>query len=497
MTAPTVRVRFAPSPTGLLHIGGLRTALYNYLVARKERGQFVLRIEDTDRTRFVVDAEQYIYDSLRWAGIEPDEGPKEPGSYGPYRQSERLDLYRKYADLLVEAGKAYLAFDTEGDIETLRNRPDTGTGTARYDASTRMSMRNSLTLPPDEVERLKSAESYVIRLLVPDNTTIVFTDTVRGEVAFDSAEVDDQILVKSDGFPTYHLANVVDDHEMAITHVIRGEEWLPSTPKHILLYRAFAWEPPAMAHLPLIMSPSGGKLSKRSGDRHGIPVFVLEYAEAGFEPEAVINYIALLGWHPGSDQERFELSELIASFSLDRVGSAGVQFDMDKLRWFNQQYLRELPTTQLAMRMRTHVEASGYSATDEQLEAIAELLRDRLTMSRDVLDFAEFFRDPAEYDAVSVQKRWKASTSGLVSGFADRLEALDDWRAPALEEALEAFIADSGVGKGQFMPALRLALSGRPNGPDLFKSMELVAQDNTLRRMRAAAAQLSTEAASS
>lgn len=495
MTVSDVRVRFAPSPTGLLHIGGLRTALYNYLVARRQGGVFVLRIEDTDRERYVEEAEEYIRRSLEWAGLQPDEGPDTPGQFGPYRQSERLERYRACAEQLLESGRAYRAFDSEDELEALRNRDG---GNTRYDASTRMSMRNSLTLPEREIERLLDASvPYVVRLRVPERSTIGFNDLVRGEITFKSSEVDDQVLLKSDGYPTYHLANVVDDHEMRISHVIRGEEWLPSTPKHILLYEAFGWNPPQMAHLPLILSPTGGKLSKRSGERHDIPVFVLDYARRGYEPEAVLNYIALLGWHPGSDRERFSMDQLVETFSLDRVGSSSVQFDMDKLNWFNQQVLRDMPDRRVLESARPFLDRAGYSVADDYLLSAIELVRDRLVVAGDIVQYNEFFREPESYDEGAVRKRWKASTSSLVSSFAERCDSLDDWQAATLESMLETFVEDSDIGKGAIMPALRIALSGKASGPSLFGTMAILGKDTTVRRLRRAASVLSAKAATS
>ena len=488
-----VRVRFAPSPTGFLHIGGLRTALYNYLLARKTGGTFVLRIEDTDQGRYVETAEDYIRESLAWVGITPDESPHKPGAFGPYRQSERTEIYRRHADELVSAGKAYLAFDTAEEIDALRQRgPESGS--SRYDHSTRMEMRNSLTLPPAEVQRMRSeGHEFVVRLKVPSNASVNFRDLVRGEVAFDADAIDDQVLVKSDGFPTYHLANVVDDHAMEISHVIRGEEWLPSTPKHMLLYEAFGWSPPAMAHLPLILSPTGGKLSKRNADKYGIPVFVLEYRDAGYEPEAVINYLALLGWHPGSDRERFNLADLVAAFSVERVGSAGVQFDLNKLRWFNEQVLREMPPSRLVAAIAPHARTAGFDGSDADLAAVAELLRDRLTLAKDASEYSEFFGDPVEYDRDAVKKRWKEDTSGLVRSLADTWSSTRRWTAESISEALEAYVTAAGVGKGRIMPAIRIAISGRASGPDLFPSLEIIGREATLRRLIAAADALGSE----
>ena len=351
--AQSMRVRFAPSPTGYLHIGGLRTALYNWLLARRHGGTFVLRIEDTDRTRFVEGAEDDILSSLKWAGLDIDEGPEEGGAFGPYRQSDRSERYAEIAQELMRRGQAYIAFDDAEAIEAMRERHRADDNpNPRYDHTTRMGMNNSLTRPEDEVkERVEAGEPHVIRLLVQPGLSVTFRDAIRGEVTFKSDEVDDQVLVKSDGLPTYHLANIVDDHDMQITHVIRGEEWLPSTPKHVLLYQALGWDVPMMAHLPLILSPTGGKLSKRNAEKQGIPVSVAQYRDTGYEPEALFNFLALLGWNPGTEQELFSLEELTASFALDRVGQSGVQFDMQKLQWFNEQWIRSMPDAALAERI--------------------------------------------------------------------------------------------------------------------------------------------------
>ncbi len=489
-----VRVRFAPSPTGLLHIGGLRTALYNYLFARRFGGTFVVRIEDTDQTRFVPEAEDYIFDALAWAGIQPDESPRHGGDFGPYRQSERLELYRTVAEQLVRDGHAYVAFDTEEEIDRMRASGADG-APARYGTATRGAMSNSLTLTPEEVSRrISASEPHVIRLLVPEGREVSFTDAVRGPVSFHSDELDDQVLLKSDGYPTYHLANVVDDHEMAISHVIRGEEWLPSTPKHLLIYEALGWEAPDMAHLPLILSPTGGKLSKRSGDKYGIPVFVLDYRDQGFESEAVINYLALLGWHPSSDRERFSLEELTTEFAIDRVGSSGVQFDIDKLRWFNEQVLREMPTARLVEAVAPYVAGAGFEVSHEELIPVVELLHDRLSHARDILQYREFFEDPASYEEKAVKKRWKEDTSDIIRSLADELAALEDWSAPHIEQGFDRYVETSGFGRGRVMPATRIAVSGRASGPDLFPSLALLGRTTVLRRLSAAADVLAVEA---
>lgn len=488
-----IRVRFAPSPTGLLHIGGLRTALYNYLFAKRNNGTFVLRIEDTDRERFVEEAEADILESLNWAGLDVDEGPDGGpdggpggGKYGPYYQSQRRELYRKYAGELIQAGHAYYAFDTPEQLEELRSRDG---GTARYDMHTRDSMANSLTLPGDEVKRrLDAGEAHVIRLKVPSDKRIAFDDAVRGSVSFASEEVDDQVLVKSDGMPTYHLANVVDDHEMQISHVIRGEEWLPSTPKHILLYEFFGWQPPTFAHLPLILSPTGGKLSKRNADRAGIPVSVRQYREAGYEPEALINFLAFLGWNPGDEREVFSLDELAAAFSLDRVGSSGVSFSMDKLRWYNENHLRLLDESELLSRAQPALTAKGYDQAGEAyLRDVASLMRERIVFASDLAtECAYFFEAPDSYEEAGVKKRWKEDSPALLTAYADRLEALDNFSAEAAETVLREVADEHEAGAGRIIHPTRLALSGVTFGPGLFEMMELIGKDECVLRMRKA-----------
>ncbi len=488
--APDVRVRFAPSPTGLLHIGGLRTALYNYLFARKHAGTFILRIEDTDRTRYVEEAEQDIREALRWVGLAYDEGPEIGGPHAPYYQSQRKDLYQRYAQQLVEAGHAYYAFDTEEEIEAMRERrKKEGQAAPKYDALTRTEMRNSLTLPAEEVERLlEEGTEHVIRLKVSRGETVRFEDVVRGHVSFETAGIDDQVLIKSDGMPTYHLANVVDDHRMQITHVIRGEEWLSSTPKHVLLYRYLGWEPPVMAHLPLILSPEGGKLSKRDADELGIPVFVKDYREAGYEPEALVNFLALLGWNPGTEQEIFTLEGLVEAFSLERVGSSGVQFDLDKLQWFNQQHLRAKSPAELAERARPYLEAEGLDPEADYLEAVIDLVQDRIHRIEEVATTNRFFfEDPETYEEKGVKKRWKSDSAELVRAYADRLERLDGFDTDAIEAELRDLADECGVGAGRIIHPTRLSVSGLSYGPGLFSMMAVLGKDTCIRRMRRAA----------
>ena len=487
-----VRVRFAPSPTGLLHIGGLRTALYNHLLARRHGGAFVLRIEDTDRARFVEEAEEDITESLRWAGLACDEGPGAGGPHAPYHQSARTGLYREAVDRLVAGGHAYYAFDTAEEIEAMRARLQSAENPApKYDAATRGGMRNSLTLPAEDVQRrLDAGEAHVVRLRVAEGEAVGFADLIRGEVSFDTSALDDQVLLKSDGLPTYHLANVVDDHAMRITHVIRGEEWLPSTPKHLLLYRALGWAPPAFAHLPLILSPSGGKLSKRNAETMGIPVSVRQYREAGYEPEALVNFLALLGWHPGDEQELFTLEELVARFSLDRVSHSGAKFDLDKLNWMNGQWLRALPAELLAERARPAVEARVGPVEDARLVGAAALLRERLDFAHDLANAAYLFQDPETYDESGVKKRWKPESARLVRLYADRLEVAPAFDAATAEAALRALAEAEGVGAGQLIHPVRLAVTGVTAGAGLFETLVVLGCEAVVRRLRRAADRL-------
>lgn len=489
----SVRVRFAPSPTGRLHIGGLRTALYNALFARSHNGTFILRIEDTDQERYEEGAEVDLMDALDWAGLDYDEGPEVGGPHTPYYQSKRADLYRSYADELVEQGHAYYAFDTPEEIDAMREHLEAdGVSNPTYDASTRDGMRNSLTLSDDEVQDLLAQGTpHVIRLKVPRRETIRFEDVIRGYVSFEASEMDDQVLIKSDGLPTYHLANVVDDHLMDISHVIRGEEWLSSTPKHILMYRYFGWEPPTLAHLPLIMSPEGGKLSKRDANELGIPVYVTDYREAGYEPEALINFLALLGWNPGTEQELFSMDELADAFSLERVGSSGVQFDMDKLAWFNGQYVRQLSVDELAAKARPFIEAEGYTVSDERLHFICEIMHDRLDKVSDLAtDTRYFFEAPDAYDPEGVKKRWKDDSADLLEEYADRLEEADTFDTDTVNTLLRDLADANDVGAGRIIHPARLAVSGRTFGPGVFGLLVSVGKDECIDRLRTAVERL-------
>ena len=500
MSTP-VRVRFAPSPTGFLHIGGLRTALFNYLFARHHGGTFVLRIEDTDQARFVDGAEADIVRALEWCGIAIDEGPHAGGPHGPYRQSERGELYAKAAAKLIEEGHAYYAFDTQEEIETMRERlRSSGNPSPAYDSITRQSMKNSLTLPQEEVERrLASGEAHVVRLKVPRRETVRFEDRIRGVVSFETKGLDDQVLMKSDGLPTYHLANVVDDHEMGITHVIRGEEWLSSAPKHMLLYRYLGWEPPVMAHLPLIMSPSGGKLSKRKAEMEGIPVNARDYIDHGYEPQALVNFLAYLGWSPGDDSEIHSLEELAGLFTLERVGKAGAVFSHKKLLWYNEHYLRQVDDEALYTRVLALAAEQGVTGFDpDVLRRAVPLLKERITRAEEILTLGAFFLgDPEHYDPDALGK-WQESTPDLLRAYRKELESLTEaqFEAPLLKERLQETAKAHGAGMGKLMMPVRVCVSGLGFGPDLFDSMELLGRETVLRRMELALARLSGPGAS-
>lgn len=494
-----LRLRFAPSPTGALHIGGVRTALYNYLLAKKHGGTFILRIEDTDQARFVPGAEDYIKEALEWFGLVPDEGPGYGGDHGPYRQSERKELYQKYTTQLVEAGRAYYAFDTPEELAAQREQDPN----FKYDASVRMRLKNSLTLPQEEVAHaLAEGKDYVIRLKVPENETVSVQDKVRGQVSFDSNELDDKVLLKADGMPTYHMANVVDDYLMEITHVIRGEEWLSSTAHHVLLYRALGWESrmPEFAHLPLILRPDGkGKLSKRDGARFGFPVFPLSwngqteedsftgFREYGFLPEAAINFLALLGWNPGTEQEVFSLEELVDTFSVERINKSGTRFDIDKAKWFNQQYIIKADAGYLLEKVRPIIKAHGYEPGDAFLRGFIELMRERaITLG----DFWEngyfFFEEPREYDEKMIQKRWAPERKGLFDELAGQLHSLNGYTAENIKAQAEAFINEKGLKFGDVLPILRLGVAGTMKGPAIFEMMELLGKEEVDRRLRKA-----------
>ncbi|MEO1022336.1 MAG: glutamate--tRNA ligase [Bacteroidota bacterium] len=484
----SVRVRFAPSPTGFLHIGGLRTALYNYLFARHHGGTFVLRIEDTDQSRYVAEAEQDIITSLEWAGMTIDEGPGKGGDFGPYRQSERKERYAEYARQLIDAGHAYYAFDTSEEIEEMRERlKKSGNPSPKYDYITRQSMKNSLVLPQEEVQRrLKAGDEYVIRLKMPRSETVRFEDTIRGVVSFETKGLDDQVLVKSDGMPTYHLANVVDDHEMGITHVIRGEEWLSSAPKHMLLYQYLGWEAPVMAHLPLIMSPSGGKLSKRKAESEGIPVSTKDYILGHYEPEALSNFLAYMGWSPGDDSEIHSITELYALFTLERVSKGGAVFNHKKLMWYNEHYLRAQSVEQLLPRIKDLASEQNIDVqSDAYLTTVIKLLHERVAKVDEYLDMgAFFFDDPESYDEGAL-KKWKDDSPRLVLTYRNKIEGLSgsEFIASTLKAKLEETVAEAQVGFGKLMMPLRIAVSGQGFGPDLFPALELIGKEAVLRRI--------------
>ena len=494
-----VRVRFAPSPTGPLHIGGLRTALFNYLFARKNNGKFILRIEDTDQLRYVPGTEEYIMESLRWVGLDYDEGPDVGGEYGPYRQSERLDLYRKYAQQLVDSGWAYYAFDTPAELEEMRQRlREQKSSVQLYNHLTRGEMKNSFTLSEQEVkERIANGEPYVIRFNMPAGKEIVVNDLIRGEVRVNSDTLDDKVLFKSDGFPTYHLANIVDDHLMKISHVIRGEEWLPSLPLHFLLYEAFGWEPPKFAHLPLILKPSGkGKLSKRDGDQLGFPVFPLDwkdpktgeiirgYREWGYLPEAVINILALLGWNPGTDQEIFTLEELIEQFSLDRVQKHGARFDPEKARWFNQQHLKRKSDDELVELFMPILETQGIETDREYVKRVVQLLKERVEFVEDFWTKGfYFFERPKDFDPKASKKAWKQNTSAIMSELREFLSGIDDFSAENLEKELKNWVESKELSFSKVFTPLRLAIQGNTAGPHLFDMLELLGKEEVLIRL--------------
>jgi len=501
-----VRVRFAPSPTGPLHMGGVRTALYNYLFAKKQGGDFLLRIEDTDQSRYVKGAEDYIREALEWCGIIPDEGQGYGGEHGPYRQSERkhLGFYREYAEKLVAEDKAYYAFDTSEELDQMReDLKKAGVAAPQYNAISRGRMKNSISLAADEVkERMEKGDPYVIRIKIPRNEEIKFEDKIRGWVMVHSSNLDDKILYKSDGMPTYHLANIVDDHMMKITHVIRGEEWLPSAPLHVLLYRYFGWEEtmPDFAHLPLLLKPDGnGKLSKRDGDRLGFPVFPLEwkdpesgevssgYREKGYFPEAFINILSLLGWNPGTNQEVFSMDELIQEFSLERVGKAGAKYDPEKARWFNQQYLKEKSNEVIAETLleRDDLSENVKAKGKDYLAAVCGLMKERAVFLKDIpLEGYYFFEPPNSYDEKTVNKKWKADSPAIMQEWMKVLEGISDFKAAEIEKAIKGFMEEKGMGFGAVLPQFRLLLSGTGMGPSLFEISELLGKEECLDRMK-------------
>ena len=495
----SVRVRFAPSPTGPLHIGGVRTALFNYLFAKKHNGSFILRIEDTDRNRYVEGAEEYIIESLTWCNIPFDEGPGKDGGYGPYRQSERQDIYARYAKQLVDEGKAYYAFDTPDELQVLRSEAEARGETFIYNWHNRMALSNSLNLGQEEVEsKLNSGEPYVIRFKSPADRTITFNDVVRGEISVESSVLDDKILFKADGMPTYHLANIVDDHLMEISHVIRGEEWLPSLALHHLLYEAFDWKPPVFAHLPLILKPTGkGKLSKRDGDKMGFPVFPLEwqdpktgdisrgYREDGYFPETMVNFLALLGWNPGTEEEFFTIEQLVKVFELDRVQKGGARFDPDKTRWFNHHYMQQ---------QQSSIIAEEFIANKDQLKAIdpnyvtmvVGLVQERATFVSDLWDLSHyFFQAPTNFDEKGMKKAVKEGTALILNELSQIVESQSFSDAESLRNNVKSWITEKEIGFGKVMMPLRMALVGALQGPDVFDIMFLIGKGESLSRIKA------------
>ena len=502
-----VRVRFAPSPTGPLHMGGVRTALYNYLFAKKHNGTFVLRIEDTDQTRYVANAEQYIIDSLEWCNIPFDEGPGKNEKYGPYRQSERKHLYKQYADQLLENGWAYYAFDTAEELDAHRKDHEANGKTFIYNWHNREKGKlvNSLVLAKEEVQqRIDNGDKYVVRFKTPQDETLILQDEVRGTIKIDTNTLDDKVLFKSDGMPTYHLANIVDDHLMKISHVIRGEEWLPSLPLHTLLYKAFEWEAPKFAHLSLILKPVGkGKLSKRDGDKLGFPVFPLEYTneesgdvsrgykEDGYFPEAFVNLLALLGWNPGTEQELFSLEELTEAFDLARVSKSGAKFSPDKAKWFNQQYLQQKSAEEVTEFFLPILDKQGIEANKEYVQKVVALVKERAIFVNDLVELSDFFfTNPTSYDEKAAKKQWKEDTGNLMTELISVIENIEDFSIDNAQTEIKGWITSKEIGFGKVMQPLRLSLVGKLAGPDLFEIMTMIGKETTIQRIQNAVSTL-------
>ena len=498
-----VRVRFAPSPTGALHLGGVRSALFNYLFARHYGGDFLLRIEDTDQTRYVPGAEEYIIESLKWCGLKVDEGVGVGGEYGPYRQSERKEIYKKYALQLVESGNAYYSFDTAEELDAMRKECEGRGETFIYNATSRGKLKNSLNMDAGKVKQLLEAGvHYVIRFKMPEHEDLLLHDIIRGEVHFNSSLLDDKVLYKSDGMPTYHLANIVDDHLMEVSHVIRGEEWLPSAPLHVLLYRAFGWEDtmPAFAHLPLLLKPEGnGKLSKRDGDRLGFPVFPLEwhdpksgeissgYRESGYLPEAVINFLALLGWNPGNDQEVMSMDELIRLFDLHRCSKSGAKFDYKKGIWFNHTYIQQKSDKEIAELFVPVLKEHGVEAPFEKVVTVVGMMKDRVSFVKELWEVCSFFFvAPTEYDEKTVKKRWKEDSAKCMTELAEVLAGIEDFSIEGQEKIVMDWIAEKGYHTGNIMNAFRLTLVGEGKGPHMFDISWVLGKEETLARMKRA-----------
>ncbi|MCU0415548.1 MAG: glutamate--tRNA ligase [Cytophagaceae bacterium] len=505
-----VRVRFAPSPTGPLHIGGVRTALYNYLFSKKHGGKMLLRIEDTDQTRFVPGAENYILEALQWVGITIDEGPTQGGPHAPYRQSERKPMYRAYAEQLIAEGNAYYAFDTEEELEAMKERLKAAkVASPSYNMVTRMQMNNSLTLPEDEVKRrLDNGEAYVIRLKVPRKEEIRLNDLIRGWVVVHSSTIDDKVLLKSDGMPTYHLANIVDDHLMGITHVIRGEEWLPSAPLHVLLYRFLGWEStmPKFAHLPLLLKPDGnGKLSKRDADAGGFPVFPIDwkvpgtedtwigFRDQGYLQEAVVNFLAFLGWNPGTQEELFTMEQLIQEFSIERIGKSGTKFDINKAKWYNQQYLRLKSDAELQQLMESVLQAEGVSYDSTTIGAISLLLKERVTFAQDFWTEGKFFfQAPLSYDSAVASSKWNSDAIQVSKALQDKLQShTGDLSPETAKHLFHEVLDEQGIKIGKVMQAVRLAITGVGAGPDLMHIISILGKDETVQRLQSALSTLS------
>lgn len=509
----TVRVRFAPSPTGALHIGGVRTALYNYLFARKTGGKFLLRIEDTDQARFVPGAEEYIQEALAWLGISPEESPWHPGDCGPYRQSERKPMYMQYALDLIEKGHAYYAFDTAEELEAMRERLTAARVVSpQYNSITRTQMKNSLTLSEEEVKtRLASGEPYVIRIKIPRKEEVRLHDMIRGWVVVHSSTLDDKVLMKSDGMPTYHLANIVDDHLMKITHVIRGEEWLPSAPLHVLLYRYLGWEDtmPQFAHLPLLLKPDGnGKLSKRDAEKQGFPIFPMDwkdpvtgetamgFREAGYLPEAVLNFLAFLGWNPGDERELFTLDELVEAFSIERIGKSGTKFDINKAKWYNEQYLRAKTDAELGAFLKADIEKEGLAISEDKAAKIAHIMKDRVTFPQDIWRDSKFMLiAPTTFDQEVASKKWNQEAVSVLTQYIEELEGFtEEFNPEAAKALLEKAAETTGFKLGKVMQAVRLAVTGVGGGPDLMAVFSIIGKEELTKRTKFALDTLTVQA---
>jgi len=498
-----IRVRFAPSPTGGLHLGGIRTVLYNYLFAKKYNGDFILRIEDTDQNRYVPGAEEYIFNCLEWCGLQPDESPLKDGGYGPYRQSERKEIYKKYAEELIKNGHAYYAFDTPEELEQMRVDFKTESNPSpQYDHNVRMKMKNSLTMPDDEVRKLlDSGKKHVIRIKLPENEKVFLNDIIRGEIQFDTSIVDDKVLLKADGMPTYHLAVVVDDYLMKITHAFRGEEWLPSAPVHVLLWKYLGWEKemPEWAHLPLILGPNG-KLSKRDALKYGFPVFAMNwkdpntgeltegFKEKGFLPEAFINFLALLGWNDGTEQEIFTKEELIEKFSIERVHSGGAKFDYEKAKWFDHEWIKRLPVASYQLQIKKIFEGRGIDMKDdEKFFRVMEMIKDRCTLLTDFYDQSHFFfKAPAEYDVNAVKPKWNEEKKKFFINFIDEIKAIDNWESAFIEDAFKKLAALQNIKPGELQLPFRIMLVGGKFGPPVFDIAAVLGKEETIRRIEKA-----------